>query len=187
MLSFAEFSRAIYGAWRLARFDADGLKYFNDTTEAYWQSFQAAVILVPAYAILVVLRLMANPTEAGLMQVVLVELIAYVINWTAFPLVMIYVCEKTGHFDRYLRFIVAHNWSTVIQMTVFLTAMILARGVLGPGLGAMLNISAVMAVLVYQWFVTRTALGIDGLPAAAIIGLDLMISIVLNAVSGRFV
>ena len=187
MLSFAEFSRATYGAWRLALLDADGLRYFDDTIGAYWQSFQAAVILAPAYAILVALRLSANPTEAGVMQVFLVEVIAYVINWTALPLVMIYVCDKMGRYDRYLRFVVAHNWSAVIQMAVFLAAMMLARGVLGSGLGAMLNFTAVIAILAYQWFVARTALGIDGLPAAAIVGLDLVISIVLNSVTGRFV
>ncbi len=186
MLSLAEFSRAAYGAWRLALMDADGLKQFDDTVEAYWQSFQAAVILAPAYAVIAAIRLSAIETEAGLMQIILVEAIAYTINWIAFPLAMVYVCDRIGCFDRYLLYITAHNWSAVIQIAVFLGAMILASGVFGAGVGMVLVVGASLAILFYQWFVARTALAVSGMTAAVIVGLNLMISVVLNAVTGRF-
>ena len=187
MLSLAKISRAIYGVWRLALLDADGLKHFDDTIEAYWQSFQAAMVAAPAYAILVAIRLAVTETEAGLLQIVLAEAISYTINWVAFPLAMIHVCDRIGCFDRYVRYIIAHNWSAVIQIAVFLRAMILARGILGAGAGTMLLIAASLAILFYQWFVARTALAVNGGVAAAIVGLDLVISIVLNAVNGRFI
>ncbi len=185
MLRFAEFSRAVYGAWRLALMDADGLRHFDDTPKAYWQSFQAAVALIPAYAVLAAFRLAATETAAGPVQIVLVEAIAYTINWVAFPLAMIHVCDRIGRFDRYFRYIVAHNWSAVIQVAVFLVAMILAKGMLGAGTGTLLMIGASLAILFYQWFIARTALTVSGRAAAAIVGLDLAISIVLNAVSSR--
>ncbi len=187
MLSLAEFSRATYGAWRLALMDASGLSHFDDTIEACWRSFQAAAILAPAYAILVAIRLAATETEAGLLQIFLVEAIAYTINWVAFPLLMIYVCDHFGWRDRYLRYITVHNWSAVIQIAVFLAAMILARGILGAGMGTILVIGASFAILFYQWFIARTALAVSGMAAAAVVGLDLAVSIVLNAVTGRFI
>ena len=187
MLSLAEFSRATYGAWRLALMDADGLRYFDDTLEAYWRSFQAAVILIPAYAILAATRLTAIETEAGLMRIILVEAIAYTINWVAFPLAMIHVCRRIQRFDRYLRYITAHNWSAVIQVTVFLIAMTLATGVFGAGPGTVMIVGASLAILFYQWFIARAALSVGGMAAAAIVGLDLAISVVLNAVTGRLI
>ena len=187
MLSLAEISHAIYGAWRLALLDANGLKRFDNTIEAYWQSFQAAIVTAPAYVILVGIRLAVTETEAGLLQIVLVEAISYTISWVAFPLAMSYVCNQIGCFDRYVRYIIAHNWSAVIQIAIFLSAMTLARSILGAGTGTMLLIASSLAILCYQWFVARTALAVSGGVAAAIVGLDLVISIVLNAVSGRFI
>ena len=50
----------------------------------------------------------------------------------------------------------------------------------------MLNFAAMAAVLVYQWFIARTALAVAGGAAAMIVGLDLVIGILLSAVAGRF-
>ena len=111
MVSTAEIARAVYGAWRLALLDRKGLDCFDSTIEAYWKSFNAAVIVAPAYALLLALRLAEVDTRAGFLPLAIVETLAYIIGWVAFPLIMIYVCDRIGRFDRYLRYIVAHNWS----------------------------------------------------------------------------
>jgi hypothetical protein len=41
---------------------------------------------------------------------------------------------------------------------------------------------ATAAVIYYQWFIARTALDIGGLPALALVVVDLLISLTLNAV-----
>lgn len=181
-----ELARAAYGAWRLALFDPRGLDCFDNTVAAYWRSFQAAVVLIPAYAVLVSFRLARMPAEPDLAQFVLVEAIAYVINWTAFPLAMAYVCDRIGRSDRYLRYVAAHNWSVIVQIAALLGAMAVSAAFLGPGSGALLNFAAMAAVLVYQWFIARTALAVAGRAAAMIVGLDLAIGILLSAVAGRF-
>ena len=47
---------ALYGAYRLARFDAAGMRYFETSIEGFWRSFFAAVIVAPPYALLLFLR-----------------------------------------------------------------------------------------------------------------------------------
>lgn len=180
-----ELARAAYGAWRLALFDARGLDCFDGTAAAYWRSFQAAVVLAPAYAVLVSYRLARMPAQPDLWTFVLVEVIAYTINWVAFPLAMVYVCDRIGRPDRYLRYVAAHNWSVIVQLAALLAATT-AAALLGPGAGALLNFAAMTAILAYQWFIARTALAVAGRTAAMIVGLDLAIGIVLSVVAGRF-
>ena len=74
------------GAWRLARLDPGGLRYFEATPEGFWQSFQAAIIAAPIYALLVLLRVDEHPLSDDMFRALLIEGIGYVISWTAFPL-----------------------------------------------------------------------------------------------------
>ena len=39
MISLREVFTALYGAYRLARLDAGGLKYFDITDQGFWRSF----------------------------------------------------------------------------------------------------------------------------------------------------
>ena len=96
MIGARETGNAIFGAWQLAKFDVNGLQYFENTPAAFWRSFSAAVIVLPAYAILVLLRLADHPVAAGPFTVLVVQSIAYVIGWVAFPLVMNYVTRATN-------------------------------------------------------------------------------------------
>lgn len=186
MVSAAEFIRAVYGALRLALLDRKGLDCFEDTIEAYWKSFGAAAILAPAYALLLFVRLLETDVKAGWFTIAVVETLAYIVSWVAFPLIMIYVCDRIGRFDRYLRYIVAHNWSNVIQVAVFLGVTIVSTAFLGGGHSAFLGLAATVAILFYQWFIARAALEITGRGAAAIVGLHLVISILINLVTNRF-
>ena len=52
--STTEIAYAFYGAWRLAHLDASGLKYFDTSLDGFWKSFFAAVLVAPAYALIVV-------------------------------------------------------------------------------------------------------------------------------------
>ena len=186
MVTGAEVTRAVYGAWRLALLDRRGLDFFDGTVEAYWKSFYAAAIVAPAYALLLILRLSEVGTRAGPVAIAAFEILAYIIGWVAFPLVMIYVCDRIGRFDRYLRYIAAHNWSNLIQIAVFLLATVLAKGFLGGAAAVFLGLAATVAILFYQWFIARAALEVSGGGAAAIVGLDLLISILINLVSNRY-
>ena len=187
MVSGAEFMRAVYGAWRLALLDRKGLDSFDSTVEAYWKSFNAAVIVAPAYAFFLVLGLSEADNRAGWLAIAAIETLAYIIGWVAFPLIMIYVCERIGRFDRYLRYIVAHNWSNVIKAALLLAVTVLSQGLLDGSTAALLGLVAPLAILFYQWFIARVALDVSGGAAAAIVGLHLMIDILISLASDRYI
>ena len=176
MVSYREAAAAIYGAWRLARLDPKGLSYFHATEAGFWRSFFAAVLCAPGYIVIAAIDVAHYPVSASDTRLAAVHLIAYAIRWTAFPLVMISVTRALGRETNYLRHIVARNWSNVLGVMVFLPAIALASG--APPL-AILPLLATVLVLAYQWYVARSALAISGWQAAAVIGLDLLIDMLV--------
>lgn len=183
MVRLDEITRGLYGAWRLARLDPGGLAWFDDTVDGFWRSFFAAVLTAPGFALLVGLRLAPHQLAAGPARLVLIESIAYVIGWVAFPLVMFYVAKLIDRDARYIRFIVAANWAAVLQMALFVIVTGLAHGFLAEGGVAILGAVATGAILFYQWFIARTALAVSGLVAAGIVLMDLVIGVFVNNVA----
>ncbi len=183
MPTLQETTRAIYGAWRLAHLDGDGMRWFDASLAGFWRSFFAFVIVAPGYAALKVLDHLVVSVPAGGMRILLVDGIAYVVGCFAYPLVMVYLCDAMDRRERYLRFIVALNWSTVLQMAVFLPAAYLGTMNLLPGFSGAVFYLAFVAVLAYQWFITRTALEVPGLMALGAVAVDLSISYAIGGVA----
>ncbi|MEE8559938.1 MAG: hypothetical protein V3S88_04435 [Alphaproteobacteria bacterium] len=180
MITAREATFALYGAYRLARVDPGGLGYFDATIEGFWRSFYAALLVAPAYVIVLALDLGARPAAAGPARLVLVEGIAYVISWTAFPLAMVYFAQKLDRGRHYIRYIVAHNWAAVLAMAVLLPATAVAAS---AAAAEALRLLAIIAIFVYQWYIVRTALEITGGQAAAVVVLSLILDIFVAVIA----
>ena len=160
---------SIYGAYRLAMLDRLGLNFMDRTPEGAMRSFYAALLVLPAYALLVVLRLWDILPQVSLLRFVAVEGTAYVISWTAFPLAMYYVAGLLDRTGRYFDFLSAYNWSSVIQMAIYLPVVAMAdSGLLPAALGEGMVLIVTVLVLIYQWFIARTALNISSGSAAGL-------------------
>ncbi len=186
MITLDETVRSLYGAWRLARFDSEGLKYFDSTIDGFWRSFFAAVLVAPFYLILLVLRYQSDFGHVPALQFFSIEGLAYVIAWLAFPVVMITIATSIDRRRYFVRYIVAYNWASVLQNALYLPIVILAvAGVLGRGASEVLSLAVLTWVLAYSWFITRRALDITGPAAAGIVALDFLLSILIhNIISG---
>lgn len=186
MISRGEVFTALYGVWRLAHFDEDGWRGLDHSIDGIWKSFFAAVLVAPPQAVMIVMSLNASgavPT-AGLGRMIAVFSISYVIGWVAFPLIMAGVCEVIGKGANFGRYIVGYNWAQVIQVGVFLPAAVVTTAFGPGGAASLLSIAALLAVLIYAWFVARTGLDIPSAGAVAVVVLDIVLSIVLNT-AGR--
>jgi len=177
----SEILRALYGAYRLARFDAAGLTFLDATPGGFWKSFFAAVLVAPLYAVLLAVRLRADLPDVTVARFLAIESIAYVIGWVLFPLVMAAVARLIDRERHYIRYIVAYNWASVWQNAIYLPVAILAvAGTLTGGAGGLLALGALVVVLVYAWFVARTALDIPGPLAVPLVALDVVLGVMLN-------
>ena len=184
MLNLAEIGPAIYGAWRLARFDPGGMRYFDRSLHGFWRSFQVAILAAPFSALLIWIHLSGMHLDAGWPRILLGEGIAYVIGWVAFPLAFFYVAPVIDRADHYLGFIVAYNWASLIQVAILLIGDgIAATGWLPSGVAGALADIALVVSLVYEWFVVRTALQVPGLGAAGVVLMDVLLSLAVESLS----
>ncbi len=165
-----EITYGLFGAWRLARLDVTGMEVFDRSVAGFWKSFFAAVLVAPAYLLMVLLELSEMAVTAGPLRIFIVQSLVYVIVWLAYPLIMYYLAEQIGRAEKYIGFIVALNWAAVIQMLAFLpiiffnTVELLPQTALG-----LLTLAIFLAILFYQGFITRTALGVSGPAAGALV------------------
>jgi hypothetical protein len=180
--STREIQAAVYGAWLLFRLDARGLVFFEDSVEAFWRSFFAAVIVFPGFAVLALIDLADSEVSAGPMAILLVELIGYVIVWLGFPLALYYLSRGFDREQYFLRTVIALNWSVVVQIAIILPVhAIAASGILTPGFQSLAIFAAAVVTLFYAGFVVRTALEVSPPIAALVVAVDVIISLAVQA------
>ena len=107
------------------------------------------------------------------------EALSYVCGWVGFPIAAIFLTRLLGLSARYVPLVVADNWSAVVQMVLYATV-VLVGTLLPPQLRALALLVATLIVLIYQWFVIRTALGTSGGTALGLVVIDVLLSMALS-------
>lgn len=188
MLTAAEIVRSSYGVWRLAHADPAGMAHFDRTPEGFWRSFRLAVVLLPAYALVILFKLDLDPPDSPLARVIAVELIAYALSWIAYPLAAYYLVSAIDREREYVGYIVAYNWSSLLQMAVILPVLaVFASGVLPDVAAGLLGIVVQIALLALIWFIAKTALGVSGLIAAAAVAIDYIIGVLIEGTADTLI
>jgi hypothetical protein len=182
---WSEVQRAFAGTLRLARGDRQGLYFFDRSLDGFWRSFRAAAICYPLYIVLLTMRVtVAEWQEAGGGLVILVQSIAYVIGWVAFPLATLALTRRLGCEERFFDFMVPYNWFQLPQSLLFvLVGLESEAGVLGSATAQAIETVAVIAVLAYEWFLARVSLEIPGPAAALVVVIDVVLGVVIDWVA----
>ncbi len=184
MAPLSEIIRSLYGALHLARGDTSGMAFFNATEQGFWRSFTAALLIAPLFALLLTIRYHVNEAGVSLLRFTAIETIAYVVSWVAFPLLLFHLTDILGTGHRFIRYIVAYNWASVLQNLLYLPFALLVEAHLVQGAGStFFGIILLGLVLLYTWFVTRTALEVTNLLAAGLVMIDLVLSIFINTIT----
>jgi hypothetical protein len=169
------------GAFLLGRGRPHGLILMEDTPEGAWRSFAAALVCLPAF---LAIRFFAwaslGVPDGGVTRALTAETTGYVIAWAAFGLVSLGLANAWGRVAQWPRFIAAWNWTNVVQYLVLLALTL--PGVVGApdGLVQVLTLVGLAYAIWLEWFVTRHALGVDGMRSAAMVGLDLVLGLFLS-------
>lgn len=179
--SLVEVQVNFIGAWRLFRRDPKGLSLFGQDEAAFWKSFWCAVIIAPAYIVLLVLIPDQLRSDASLLRVVPVEVISYTIGWVAWPLVAYTLLGVMGVRDRYIPYIVAYNWSSGPQVVLLLgIALVSSAFNLPMDAFLMMNLFAMIWLLAYHGYIVRVATGLDlGVVILMVLG-EAVVSYMIN-------
>ncbi len=181
MPPLAEIRHYFEGAWRLAKGDTGGMRHFDFSSDGFWRSFWALVIVAPGYAILVADQYMRRGQPVDFWPVFWAEGLSYVLGWAALPIIAVFLTRFFGVARRYVPLIVALNWSSLVQMAAFLVPV---------ALGVLLSVEAVSfllvlttgAVLFYQGFVIKTALDCPVGIAVTFLAADLVAVMLINGI-----
>lgn len=186
--SAREIASALYGAYRLARIDAGGMAFFDASTQGFWRSFFAAVLVAPFYAVFLAVRFPDFEGAVDPLAYAVVETMAYVVAWLAYPVVMASLTRMLGRAERFVGYIVAYNWAAVWQNVLLLPLAILGGlGIVPTDAWAFLYLIVLGAVLAYVWVVARLALELPPLTCAAIVILDLALTrLIMSFAEGRY-
>ena len=176
MIAAGDIIGGVYGAWRLARRDPAGMIWFDSSPSGVWHSFWGPVLVLPGF---LVLQALDGAFDQDIALPLVVQLIAYVMGCVAFPLALANISDGLNRAHRYPRFIVAYNWSAVIQMALLLPTALLAH--LFPGdATTLVHIGATIVLLVYQAYVAHVALEVPPATAGMLVLLDLMIGALIQ-------
>lgn len=164
-----EASRSIRAILRLVRRDESALDDFNISLDGFWRSFFAAVLIAPLHFGWSYAEYGATPEYRALghTHFFAVDLIGYVLTWTAWPLIMFYVTRKIGCGDRFIHYAVVYNWVQVPGAVLLMGAVFGLAPFLGP-LGMLVSYAALGAVLLFEWWLAMKTLQITPMAALAI-------------------
>jgi hypothetical protein len=147
-----------------------------------------AILVAPLQVFCSLIIYDRTDTVAPDSTIVLVEALRYIIEWTAFPVLLLEIARRAGWTAHYLGAVAAMNWANVPVMILWTMAVAIGEVVpiwLGSGL------SLVLTGLSVFWLcrILRAALSISLGQAIALALLNLWIGITLlfivNAIVGR--
>jgi len=172
---------AIQGAFRLARFDGRGFHHFIATPEGFWHSCLAALMVAPMQVLLVHLVGKQFPDHPTLDALATVNyLLSFVVQWLAWPLVMLNFANRIGRDRQIMTYLVAYNWVNLPQVTVFLAVTaVTSSGMLPVKLAHILTFASFIYFMALKAFVARRALALGRGLTVAVVGLDLALSFLL--------
>lgn len=190
MISSQEIADGLKGAWLLANRDVGGYRCFNQTVEGFWRSFAAIALVAPLYLYAVAAETALDPAAAtreapDTFAYYMAKLFALLLEWALFLVAMVFVTRLLGLTARYVPFVIAYNWSSVLIMAAFVPPVLLLQlGVIGENGLIVLSLAVTLIALYYRWFVARTALETTGMIAAALVAADVVLSLFVAGLFG---
>jgi len=164
MLSGNEIQQHLTGAWRLMLGRSDGLKLLDLTADGFWNSFFSIVLSLPAFFV----SWAGTANHLGLQSDVYGSPLSIVVRlamrdlgaWVLPLVALAFVAPRAGVGDRFVHYVVASNWSSVLIVWMMLPATLVQ--LLAPdleGIFGALSLTLFALTMVFTWRMTNATLG----------------------------
>lgn len=91
--------------------------------------------------------------------------------------------RQLGRLDRFPRYVIAYNWAGLFQATATIAALVFGSAA-GSGQFVLFALAVVVVwTFVYNWYLTKHALAIDGAPAAVLVLSQLVCAFLITRVA----
>lgn len=185
MLSAVEIARGIQGALGFLQRDPAAPSYFENTAEACVRSFLVMVLVAPLHAALILIRFSYVGVAAGEFEIIVVEMLRYVVDWLLFPVLFYEIARRQDWLERFPRYISALNWVNLPAMIVAVVGVVLAT-LMPVAMGELIRLA--LQALFFYWFLvtTRSVLNVGWGPAALLLAVNWLPSRFLSLIVDRF-
>ena len=190
MIGMNEIRAALDGSWLLLRNRPEGMAFFDQSIRGFWRSFQVVFLLIPVF-------LLSGLTEKhryfaeniyhpeGFPNAAYwtAQALGLGADWIAFPLILAALAAPIGISHRFVPFVVARNWTSLLASMPFLiTYMLYLPGIIPLGIMVLLSLTSLVVVLWYRFLVARIALQAGISLAIGIVILYFLLSLVIGQV-----
>jgi hypothetical protein len=175
--------QSIVASYAIITGNADAIDRLDLSERGFWRSFLAVIPIMPLYLYAASAAAEQASNQGG--TPLAWYAVSLIVQWIAWPLIVAVIARSFGWTGRYVRYIVAYNWTSVWVMLALLPAVILYT--LGIADGALINVIVLggfALALWMRWFVAKHGLQVSGEIAAALVLADLLLG---NAVEHTFV
>lgn len=195
MRLIGEANAALGGVAKMLAFRPGWKQSFDVSADGVVRSFAAAVLAMPAFALLVASAnhfiaehpaIQAEAPDAGF---TLAEAIAqYVRLWLVFPLSAYLTCRLMNLGPAFAPWLVVHNWAVLglILVQTFFYALYAAGLADGGSLGAVLALYQLGRLYVH-WRVAHGALGVGPAAAAGAAGVPIILDLITTTLIDRLI
>ena len=178
------------GAFAVMLGRPEGLDRLDVSLEGFWRSFSAFILVLP-FALLAIIsqeQIAALGAEGGEVadRSLPQETAVLLLDWLAFPLIFALAARPLGVGPRYVPFIVARNWGTVVVGAMLsLVHALHLLGVLPTQLAAIITLVFVAVALRFSYMITRIALAVPMRTAVPIVAFDFLLSLTIWSAFSR--
>lgn len=188
MLRYAEISRSLDGALRLMQGSRTGLERFDTSLEGFWRSFLWIVPAAPVYAALVlserykvISERVLVPEQFDETRFAAAKLLGLGLEWMAFPLLVALIARPLSFQRRYVPYVVAYNWSTLVAVALVAPPVLLQNlNLIGAQIGTIITLAVLVVCLRFRYLVARLALGVDAVTAGGLVALEVILSYLVS-------
>jgi hypothetical protein len=194
VITIAEVKRSLEGAWGMLLGRTDVMRFFDTSSEGFWRSFQAIILITPIYGVIAVADWRASvgaaapgsgpPFGADAFWASRFGLL--VLDWVTLPILLAGLSGFIGIRQRYPAFIVARNWSAVLAIAPFgAVAFLDLLGLLPGDVIVVPSLVALAVALRISYMVARRALNVPIEVAIGFVLFDFLVSLALARIVGR--
>ncbi len=186
-----EMTRGVFIAWRLFLWDRRVVPLIDDSPGGALKSFWCALLILPLVFVNWAFQDATASTvpgnfgllvdKAGWGRTLTVLAIFYVIQWTAWPVVVHWLAAFLGSGRYYCRYLAAYNWSRAIAgvLPVFYTV-INFSGIASDQVMVLISLAILTVMWAYHWFILRVVLELNGGFAAVLVAAHFILSAMLG-------
>jgi len=168
--SQVEIATALYGCWRMFLGDEDAASYFRKDVDGFWSGAWAIVLAIPALLLAALLGLDYSGGPPPGIAALVIEGEVLILSVTLYAWAMLGITRAMEREARYLNYMIAFFWISMVKIYLWVLAAILALGLGLPTAGAQVLQIGVFSVSIWlSWFMTRVTLDVNGGQAAIVV------------------